>query len=131
MIPLALFALLLDSPGPRISGSPLVLLLGFLVIAPVLETLVECLLPYAIMNRLGRIPSGRRAWGFIGVSAVLMALWHLSAWPAAIVPSLITGAFLAYTFAHFAPESRSRAFLHTWAFHAGINLVGWTLLTIP
>ena len=29
---------------------------------------------------------------------------------------------------HFAAQSHLKAFLHTAVFHAGINLVGWTLL---
>jgi hypothetical protein len=100
------------------------------VLAPVLETLTECLLPYWIMRKLNLIPAAGRAWGFVAVSAILMALLHFTAWPAALLPSLITGAFLGYTFAHFAPNNFGQAFLHTALFHAAINLVGWIQLAL-
>ncbi len=121
---------LFDPTGGRASfeGPAIGLLLGFLFLAPILETLAECLAPYWIMRKMGRIPSVQRPWGFVAVSAGLMALWHVDYWPAAFLPSTITGAFLAYTFAHFAPGSPGKAFLHTWVFHAGINLVGWLLI---
>ena len=105
-------------------------LLGALIIAPILETLVECLVPYWAMKKFGFIPSNRRPWAFIIVSALLMVLLHAGAWPAAILPSFVTGAFLAYVYGHFAPASVRNAFLHTAVFHAAINLVGCTLIAL-
>ncbi len=109
-------------------GSPVSLLFGFLILAPVSETLLECTLPYWLMAKVGAIAADKRPWGFVAVSAILMALLHLGAWPAALVPSLVTGSFLAYTYSHFARNSTATAILHTCVFHASINLVGWILL---
>jgi hypothetical protein len=47
-----------------------------------------------------------------------------------MLPSLVTGGFLGYTYAHFAPAGFTQAFLHTSAFHAGINLVGFILIAL-
>ncbi len=104
--------------------------LGGLFIAPVLETLLECAAPYWIMRKLGYIPTGRRAWGFIAIGGVLMLLLHSGAWPAAVLPSFVTGGFLAYAYGHFAPVGFAQAFVHTSVFHAGINLVGCVLIAI-
>lgn len=104
--------------------------IGGLILAPVLETLLECAIPYWIMRRMGWIPVNRRAWGFVAASAALMALVHSYAWPAALLPSLVTGGFLAYTYAHFASVGFRQAFLHTSVFHACINLVGCILLAL-
>ncbi len=119
-------------PGGKANfkGAALTLLTGFIFIAPIMETLVECTLPYWLLGRLGWSPGNRRPWLFVILSAWIMAVLHLSAWPAALFPSLITGGFLAYTYGHFAPLNQAQAFLHTWAFHAGINIVGWTMLML-
>ena len=50
--------------------------------------------------------------------------------PVVITFAFVTGSFLAYVYAHFAPQSRFKAFLHTAVFHAAINVVGWTAILI-
>ena len=103
-------------------------LVSFLLVSPALETLLECILPYLLIGRCFRktwhLPP--RPWGFVAASALFTALLH-PVLPA-ILPSLITGSFLAYCYAHFASKSFGLAFLFTTGFHAAINLVGWTLL---
>jgi hypothetical protein len=64
------------------------------------------------------------------VSALLVALMHLGAWPAAFLPSFITGGFLAYTYGHLAPNGFGTALLHTCAFHAAIKMVGWAQIVL-
>ena len=91
----------------------------------ILETLLECAAPYWLMRKARAIPVGKRPWGFVAISALVMAMMHLGAWPTAILPSLVTGSFLAYTYGHFAPRGFGLAVLHTWAFHAAINAIGW------
>jgi hypothetical protein len=116
--------------GGKISGANLGVMFwfGVLIVAPVFETLVECTLPYWIMRKLRLVPHDTRPWGFILTAAVMMILLHSSAWPAAIIPSFVTGAFLGYTYGHFAPSGFRQAFLHTTIFHACINLVGGILI---
>lgn len=109
-------------------GSALVLLFGFLLLAPLLETLLECVVPYWAMMKVRWSVPGTRPWAFVVVSALIMALLHVGAWPAAIVPSVVTGSFLAYTYGHFAAHGVGAAILHTCAFHAAINAVGWLLI---
>jgi hypothetical protein len=55
-----------------------------------------------------------------------MALFHPML--PAILPSLITGAFLAYCYAHFAEKGVGQAILATIGFHGAINIVGWTMI---
>ena len=123
-------AFLSDLLFPSRSGGHFkgITLFGAVIVAPILETLIECLLPYWAMKKFGFIPNDRRPWAFVIASASLMALLHAGAWPAAILPSLVTGSFLAYVFGHFAPISLRTAFLHTVLFHAAINLVGCALI---
>ena len=102
--------------------------IGFIFLAPLLETVLECVVPYWLMLKTRRITPGKRPWAFVILSATLMALLHLSAWPAALVPSLVTGTFLAYTYGHFAVCGVGQAILHTSVFHAAINIVGWLLI---
>jgi hypothetical protein len=130
VIPVGFILGSLRVPGSDITfdASAIVLLLGFLFLAPLLETTLHCVGPYWLMPRLRAVPVGRRAWGFVAVSAGIMAVLHLGAGPAAFVPSLVTGGFLAYTYGHFAVRSVGLAVLHTWVFHAGINAVGWALI---
>src|SRR5689334_20307160 len=53
------------------TGTPSTLLLPFLVLAPTLETLLECTLPYSIMYKLrGRQPES--PWPFVVLSAFAM-----------------------------------------------------------
>jgi len=91
---------------------------------------VECMLPYFVLSRVrphrGKMPA--RQWDFVLVSASLMVLFHPTL--AALVPSLITGAFLAYCYAHFARRSAGKAILATTVFHGAINIVGWVMLMI-
>ncbi len=105
---------------------PLVLFLAMVVVNPLFEMLIECALPYWVLGRV-RLPSGR-PWLFIFVSASLMALLHPL--PAALIPSLVTGFFLAYTYGHCARQGILKAMLWTTLFHGGINLVGYVLLVL-
>ena len=106
------------------SADPWSLLVPFLILAPILEALLECTLPYTLMYRLrGRQPQS--PWPFVVLAAFAMVALHPLT-PVVIVFAFITGAFLAYVYGHFAPQSQLKAFLHTAAFHAGINIVGWT-----
>ncbi len=111
-------------------GSPLGLFVGLVVIPPLLETLMECSLPYWVISRIRdyRVKRPKRCWGFVALSACAMAVLHPMV--AALLPALITGAFLAYCYAHFAPASIWRAILATTIFHGAINIVGWTMLVV-
>jgi hypothetical protein len=109
-------------------GDPSGYLIPFLIVAPTLETLIECSLPYWVMHRL--LGWNRRTpWPFVVVSAMLMVLLHPLT-PIVITFAFVTGSFLAYVYAHFAPQSHVQAFLHTAVFHAGINIIGWTMMFI-
>ena len=132
---LVLLPYLIASGGPTMSESHVSfdvttvhLLLAFLVLAPVMETLLECAVPYWIFAKAGAMAVGRRPWQFVAVSALLMGLMHLGAWPSALLPSLVTGGFLAYTYGHFARDGLGQAVLHTCIFHAAINAVGFVQL---
>ncbi|MGA2035049.1 MAG: hypothetical protein ABSG68_22600 [Thermoguttaceae bacterium] len=110
--------------------NPLAFFLVAVVIDPPLETVVECALPYSVISwiRNYRQKRPKRCWGYVAISACVMAVLHPVI--AALPFSLITGAFLAYCYAHFAPISTWRAIFATAAFHAAINLVGWVTLVI-
>lgn len=108
--------------------SAFALFFGWIFLSPLLETVIECALPYWLMRKARGMPAGRRPWGFVAVSAVIMALLHVGAWPTAILPALVTGGFLAYTYGHFAVCGPGPAVLHTSLFHAAINIVGWVLV---
>ena len=101
---------------------------AIVVLAPFLETLVECAIPYAIFAKIRnyRCNPPQRPWGFIVVSASIMALAHPMA--AALAPAFITGFFLAYCYAHFAPYRILYGIAATVGFHAAINIIGWTML---
>ena len=130
IIPLAFVLTLFttSSQAVEFQGAPLGLFIGFIFLAPLGETLIECALPYWVMLKFNKIPLGKRPWLFVAISAGIMALLHIEAWPLALPPSLMTGAFLAYTYAHFAPRGFGRALLHTSLFHAAINIIGWFLI---
>jgi hypothetical protein len=130
IIPLSfILAQLSTSPQPvEFNGSRLGLFIGFIIISPFFETLIECALPYGVMRMFNIIPHGKRPWTFVCISAGMMALLHFFAWPLAIMPSLATGAFLAYIYGHFAPHSFGYALLHTSVFHAAINIIGWLMI---
>ena len=108
--------------------NPIKLFAGIVVIYPLLETLLECSLPFFLISvihrKKGKLPA--RPWLFIIISALLMVLLHPML--AAILPSLITGFFLAYCYAHFANRNFGSALLYTSAFHAAINIVGWSMI---
>ena len=108
------------------SGDPWRYLLPFLVVAPTLETLIECTVPYAVMYRILKLRP-RLPWPFVVVSATAMVLLHPLT-PVVILFASITGSFLAFVYQHFAPSSQLKAFAHTALFHAGINIVGWTAI---
>jgi len=109
--------------------NPVLLLANIVVLGPLLETLVECSLPFFVLSfiqrKKGRLPA--RPWLFIMISALLMVLLHPIL--AAVVPSFVTGFFLAYCYAHFASRGFGYALLRTTGFHGAINIVGWTLIT--
>ncbi len=108
--------------------NPIILFLAIVIISPLLETLLECSLPFFIISvihrKKGKLPS--RPWLFIIISALLMVLSHPML--AAVLPSLITGLFLAYCYAHFANRNFGSALLYTTVFHAAINIVGWSMI---
>jgi hypothetical protein len=105
-----------------------VLLFGWIFLSPLLETVIECAIPYWLMRKARKVSAVNRPWGFVAVSAVIMALLHMAGWPVAILPALATGGFLAYTYGHFAVHGLGSAVLHTSLFHAAINIVGWVLV---
>jgi hypothetical protein len=110
------------------NASDLILLFGWVFLSPLLETVLECAIPYWLMRKARGVPDGKRPWRFVAVSAAIMAVLHLGAWPAALLPALVTGGFLAYTYGHFAIRGLRPAMLHTASFHAAINIVGWVLV---
>jgi hypothetical protein len=117
-----------DADAFRAEGGPWRYLIPFLVVAPTLETLIECTLPYWLLHGWLKL-SRRSVWPFVVVSATVMVLLHPLT-PMVAVMAFITGAFLAYVYAHFAPQGGVKAFLHTAVFHAAINLVGFTMILI-
>jgi len=114
---------------PNLSGiNPVILFATIVIFDPLLETLLECSLPFfalsLIYRKKGKLPA--RPWLFVIISAILMMLLHPML--AAVVPSFITGLFLAYCYAHFAARNFGSALLYTTAFHAAINIVGWSMI---
>jgi len=124
------------------------LFLSTVLVAPVLETLIECTLPCLLLQRLAgpprnpparlrrrtmlREPRGQRRpqerpWILVGFSAAIMVLLHPLE-VRVIVPTAITGAFLGYTYGHLVARGHVTAFLATTAFHGGINMVGVAIL---
>jgi hypothetical protein len=93
---------------------------------PLIETIVECSLVYFVLHSVLRVPTYRTR-PFVFCSAMAMVLLHPLT-PIVFLFAFITGSFLAYAYAHFAPINHIRAIKHTTAFHAGINLVGWVLM---
>ena len=139
LAPVMILNLFVFTPDPKAAASilerwstetPLGQFLSLVVICPLLETLLECSLPYwivaAVRDYRNNMPN--RCWGFVTISAWLMAALHQML--AALLPAFITGAFLAYCYAHFARISTSRAILATTIFHGAINIVGWTMLVV-
>jgi hypothetical protein len=109
-------------------GDPWGYLIPFLVLAPTLETFIECAAPYWVMYRVLKWPR-RSPWPFVVVSGTVMVLFHPLT-PVVMAFAFVTGSFLAYVYVHFAPQSQIKAFLHTAVFHAAINVVGWTAILI-
>lgn len=115
---------------PAIEAQDLaVVVAGAVVLSPLIETLVECALVYQVFKWLvwrdRRRPA--RSWPFMVMSALAMVLLHpLNAGPFAFT----TGMFLAYCYGHFAAGSRLRAYVFTSLYHAGINTVGVTLISL-
>jgi hypothetical protein len=118
-----LASLLMSGADKAVTLRPHVVML---VLPPILETLIECTLPYWVLSGLKRLGAGR-PWGFILISGGVMALLH---WPFALPCGFVTGVFLAYCYAHFAPRSRWLAFGATALYHAAINAVGFVLLLL-
>jgi hypothetical protein len=94
------------------------------IAAPIIETLLECSLPYWILSRFMRPVF---APIFIIISAVMMAALHLVS-PMAVVNALITEAFIAGVYALAARRGQLDAFVHATTFHSAINLVGWAMI---
>ena len=117
-------------PEELSQASPIGLFLALVLITPLFETLVECTVPYWIISRIRdyRTRRPKRCWGFVAVSACVMTVFHPML--AALLPALVTGVFLAYCYAHFAPNGIWKAILATTVFHGAINMVGWTMLVL-
>ena len=108
----------------NVSGDLLVLFLILIVGPPLVETVVECVLPYTILRKLRGSAPGVL---FIITSAALMSLLHLISL-IAILDSAITGAFIAFVYAAAARRGQKIAFVHAFSFHSAINLIGWLML---
>jgi hypothetical protein len=126
VLPLAALLRLVGVRGGLVSGAAAELVI-MVLLDPLLETILECTIPYWLIRKCGR-RSGPRPWGFVALSAAIMVLLHIGAWPAAILPAAVTGVFLAYTYGHFAANDQRRAIVHTWAFHSSINIIGWVIM---
>lgn len=126
VLPVGWFMMMaLTEPGARYQGSAnLLTLVGFLLIAPIIETVLECLVPWLLLALFTKPPHRGL---FIAISAGLMAILH-SPTITAITLGAITGVFLALVFSHFAVRSKFTALIHTMVFHSAINLVGWIFL---
>ncbi len=105
------------------TGATLVLTL--LVLAPVVETLLECTGLWWLLRAVVRHPPHRVP--FMLLSAAVMVVLHP---PFGLhwVPTFITGLFLAFTYSHFVRRSHGAAIAATIAFHAAINVVGVVVL---
>ncbi len=117
------------SLSEELSGmNPVMLFANIVIIAPLLETLLECSLPFftlsLIHRKKGKLPA--RPWLFVIISAMLMVLLHPML--AAVVPAVVTGLFLAYCYGHFAARNFGSALMYTTAFHGAINIVGWSMI---
>lgn len=110
----------------NIPKAPLVLFFFIVIFAPLVETLIECTIPYVIMM-WGEHPRPPRPWKFIVVSALVMAVLHL---PYAFPAGFVTGGFIAYCYGHFAPKGQPGAFLAASGYHAAINVTGFTMLML-
>ncbi len=106
------------------------LLVAFTVLSPLAETLIMCTVPYTIFAWVFKYGRNRpeRAWTFVLVSALMMV--GFSPIPGSILFSFITGAFVAYSYAHFAPLGARKAILAAAGFLAAINVVGWTFIVL-
>ena len=111
-----------DAAATNLSGNLLWLLLILVLAGPLIETLIECSLPYLALSKIAR-PMSRGL--FLFVSAAVVAVLHLVSW-LAVVNAFITGAFIDW----YALRQRGHgsAILHATAFHSAINLVGWVML---
>ena len=105
-----------------------VLFVVMVIVGPLLETFVECTLPYSILRRLRKTALPPRPWGFVFASALIMVALH--PYLIALYPTVVTGVFLAYCYAHFVVRGAIWAIAYTTAFHAAINIVGWTMLVV-
>jgi Type II CAAX prenyl endopeptidase Rce1-like len=106
------------------SGNLFLLFLLLVLVAPLLETLIECSLPYGILSHFMQpVPP----LIFIIASSFCMTVLHLVS-PMAMIDALITGAFIAWVYALAVRRGHDQAILHAMTFHAAINLVGWLTL---
>jgi len=67
-------------------------------------------------------------WTARGIGTLILHLIAMYAVGQGVHPARITGAFLAYCYAHFAAVCTWRAIIATAAFHAAINVVGFATL---
>jgi hypothetical protein len=105
-------------------SNALVAFLVMVVAYPIIETPLECSLPYWFLKKLDKI-NAPRPWLFIFVSAALMGFLHCG-----LPLSLVTGLFLGYCYAHYAGKSQGLALGCTVLFHAAINLTGWVMMFV-
>ena len=106
------------------SSDPLTYLLPIVFFDPAVETFIECVVPYWVMYGIVK-RQPQSPWPFVIISVLIMVALHPLT-PLVFIFTTITGSFLAFVYGHFASKSQMNAFLHTTAFHAGINIVGWT-----
>lgn len=110
---------------PFLDMDPILFFLLAVLISPLIETLIECTLPYVVMRKLlGERFSVVRPWAFMIVSALIMVAVHPIA--VAIIPAFITGFIYAYGYARFARESALLAFILITMLHSFSNLAGLT-----
>ena len=130
VLPIAfLLGFLFPGGGVSLSGAGPILWFWLILGAPLSKPFSSASFPGGSCGSLSSLKIEGRPWNFVAVAAAMMTLLHLGAGPVALGPAAITGAFLGYTYSHFAPADLSQAFVHTSGFHAAINLVGLLVIS--
>jgi hypothetical protein len=114
-----------EAMAAEAGANPVGALLSSVIFAPVVSVAIICALPYVIA-KLFRAPSPR-PWGYVATTAIIMVLIDPLF---AVFPSAVTGAFLGYCYAHFAPRGQLKAYGWTVLYLAAINIVGWLSLAM-